>query len=149
MLHEYESKHTLNPAIWQGEQLQPGLRKKLLNISSAFIDFLDVSVNVKDIILIGSNANYNWTEYSDIDLHVVIDYSTFRADPIILSNYMLSKKSLWNMEYPISYKGMSVELFGILENIIVYKMDNSETPLYQIISGNRRKKAAELVAGCK
>jgi hypothetical protein len=112
MLHEYESKHTLNPAIWQGEQLVPGLRKKLLNIASAFIDYLDISVNVKDIILIGSNANYNWTEYSDIDLHVVIDYSTFRSDPIIMNNYMLSKKSLWNMEYPISYKGMTVELFA-------------------------------------
>jgi site-specific DNA-methyltransferase (adenine-specific) len=40
---------------------------------------------------------------------------------------------------------MSIELFGILENIIVYKLDSCETPLYQIISGNRRKKAAEIV----
>ena len=54
-------------------------------------------------------------------------------------------QTLYPIENSIDRLCMSVELFGILENIIVYKMDNSETPLYQIISGNRRKKAAELV----
>lgn len=54
-------------------------------------------------------------------------------------------KTLYPIENSIDRLCMSVELFGILENIIVYKIDNSETPMYQIISGNRRKKAAELV----
>ena len=54
-------------------------------------------------------------------------------------------QTLYPIENSIDRLCMSVELFGILENIIVYKMDNSETPLYQIISGNRRKKAAEIV----
>jgi|GEM_PF-6335074 hypothetical protein len=54
-------------------------------------------------------------------------------------------QTLYPIDNSIDRLCMSVELFGILENIIVYKMDNSETPMYQIISGNRRKKAAELV----
>jgi len=54
-------------------------------------------------------------------------------------------QTLYPIENSIDRLCMSVELFGILENIIVYKMDNSETPMYQIISGNRRKKAAEIV----
>ena len=112
MIREYQSKSTLNPDIWQGDRLVPGLRKRFLTIAQSFIDFLDVSVTVKDIILIGSNANYNWTEHSDIDLHVVIDYTAFKADPIIMNNYMMAKKSLWNLEYPLTYKGMSIELFA-------------------------------------
>lgn len=54
-------------------------------------------------------------------------------------------QTLYPIDNSIDRLCLSIELFGILENIIVYKMDNSETPMYQIISGNRRKKAAELV----
>jgi DNA modification methylase len=53
--------------------------------------------------------------------------------------------SLYPIEKSIDRLCMSIELFGVLENIIVYQVDNGEAPTYQIISGNRRKKAAEMI----
>jgi site-specific DNA-methyltransferase (adenine-specific) len=61
----------------------------------------------------------------------------------------LVENSVTNSLYPIENSldrlCMSIELFGILENIIVYKINDSDTPMYQIISGNRRKRAAERI----
>jgi hypothetical protein len=67
---------------------------------------------VLDIILIGSNANYNWTEHSDIDLHVVIDYQAVNKNLHLVKNYMMAKKSLWNTNYPLTYQGMAIELYA-------------------------------------
>ena len=39
-----------------------------------FIDFIGVPLLIEDVIFTGSLANYNWSEYSDIDLHVVCDF---------------------------------------------------------------------------
>ena len=78
MLREYETQSTLNPKLWDGESLKKGLNYKFLRIAKHFYDFLEIDeeAQVLDVILIGSNANYNWTETSDIDLHVVIDYQS-------------------------------------------------------------------------
>jgi hypothetical protein len=65
-----------------------------------------------DIILIGSSANYNWTEHSDIDLHVVIDYRKVDKNLHLVKNYMMAKKSLWNANYPLTYQGMAIELYA-------------------------------------
>jgi predicted nucleotidyltransferase len=112
MLKEYETQSTLNPKLWDDTSLKPDLRVKFTKIAKYFYDFLDINVTVKDIILIGSNANYNWTEHSDIDLHVVIDYQAVNKNLHLVKNYMLAKKSLWNTNYPLTYQGMAIELYA-------------------------------------
>ena len=37
----------------------------------------DLDVVIDDVVMIGSIANYNWSEYSDIDLHIIIDFNQF------------------------------------------------------------------------
>jgi len=61
MINEYETQSTLNPKLWDGTSLKPNLDKKFIRIAKAFYDFLEIEVPILDIILIGSNANYNWT----------------------------------------------------------------------------------------
>ena len=114
MLHEYETQSTLNPNIWDGEQLKKSLRMKFLRIAQSFYDFLEISDSAKilDVLLIGSNANYNWTTSSDIDLHVVIDYQSVGDNLHLVKNYMMAKKSIWNNNYPLEYKGMDIELYA-------------------------------------
>lgn len=114
MLHEYETQSTLNPNIWDGEQLKKSLRMKFLKIAQSFYDFLEISDSAKilDVLLIGSNANYNWTTSSDIDLHVVIDYQSVGDNLHLVKNYMMAKKSIWNNNYPLEYKGMDIELYA-------------------------------------
>jgi hypothetical protein len=112
MINEYETQSTLNPKLWDETSLKPNLRVKFTRIAKHFYDFLDIDVPIMDIILIGSNANYNWTEHSDIDLHVVIDYQAVNKNLHLVKNYMLAKKSIWNTNYPLTYQGMAIELYA-------------------------------------
>jgi hypothetical protein len=112
MINEYETQSTLNPKLWDETSLKPNLRVKFTRIAKHFYDFLDIDVPIIDIILIGSNANYNWTEHSDIDLHVVIDYQAVNKNLHLVKNYMLAKKSIWNTNYPLTYQGMAIELYA-------------------------------------
>ena len=74
MINEYETHGELNPKLWVDDKLRNDLRKGFLKIAHHFYEFLEIDVPIQDIILIGSNANYNWTKYSDIDLHVIVNY---------------------------------------------------------------------------
>ena len=112
MINEYETQSTLNPKLWDGTRLKPKLDKKFIRIAKAFYDFLEIDAPILDILVIGSNANYNWTEHSDIDLHVVIDYQSINKNLHLVKNYMMAKKSLWNSNYPLTYQGMAIELYA-------------------------------------
>ena len=112
MIQEYITQKTLNPKLWSNGKLRKKLRAGFLKIANEFYKFLDVDAPVKDIIIIGSSANYNWTEHSDIDLHVVINYGQVGDNLHLVKNYMHAKKSIWNENYPLSLKGMNIELYA-------------------------------------
>ena len=65
----------LEPRIWKGEELRPFISKKLIEIANDFIDGLPFPVTIQDVRFTGSLANYNWSKYSDIDLHIVVDFT--------------------------------------------------------------------------
>lgn len=105
--------HTdLNPVAWQQDKLKSHIRQALLKVAKAFIDTWDIKVPVKDIILTGSNANYNWTKFSDFDLHIVVDLNKVQGvRPEFLRNYLLIKKTLWNKNHNIQVVGFDVEVY--------------------------------------
>ena len=75
-LNSFESKNRLNPKIWSSNKLKTDVKKQLLKIADDFFDSLDIPwVDIKDIRLTGSLANYNWSEYSDLDVHLIVDYN--------------------------------------------------------------------------
>ena len=55
----------LNPKIWQDGKLDPQVADKLKEIAVAFVDFIAIELDIVDLTITGSNANYTWTEYSD------------------------------------------------------------------------------------
>ena len=112
MINEYQTQNELNPKLWTGEEFNPKLRLQLLKIARAFYKFLGISAEIKDVTLTGSNANYNWTKHSDIDLHLIINYKDINDNTVLVRELMQSKKSLWNNTYPIEYKGMNIELYA-------------------------------------
>ena len=112
MLTEYQTKSALNPRIWDGTVLRPKLHKAFMRVAEKFIEFLEIDTQVYDIVLIGSNANYNWTKSSDIDIHIVINYMEVGDNLHLVKNYMMAKKSVWNTKYPLKYRGMDIELFA-------------------------------------
>jgi hypothetical protein len=112
MLNEYQTHSELNPAIWKDGELLPGLRNGFMKIATKFYDFLEIQTPILDVILIGSNANYNWTQYSDIDLHVVINYMEIGDNLHMTKNYLHTKKSVWNHNFPLEYQGINIELYA-------------------------------------
>ena len=100
----------LNPSVWDGRELRVDVRYKLLEIAKRFIEYLEVpDFKLVDVILRGSLVNYNYTQYSDFDLHVVTDFNTLDCD--ITEQFYLAKKRIWNDEHDITIKGHEVELY--------------------------------------
>ena len=101
----------LNAKAWANGQLRPEVRDRLLKIATIFIDYLDIpNFDALDIVLTGSIANYNYTRFSDFDLHVVTRYSDLRCDDLAEAFYR-AKKEVWNNQHDIMIRGHEVELY--------------------------------------
>lgn len=125
----------LNQKIWDGEVLRPEVHKALSRISDKFIEFLAVDKNtVEDVIITGSICNYNWTKFSDIDLHILLRYDEFCTDCKTYSfdDCMKAKKTLWNDSHDITIYGFDVELYAqssddaVTGNAGVYSVKNKK-----------------------
>jgi predicted nucleotidyltransferase len=116
ILKSFEPKDELNPKIWEktGDEykIRDEVRQKLLETSNIFIDFLGVDVVITDIIMIGSLVNYNWSKYSDIDLHIVVNFDQFpeNSKDLYLEFFDL-KKVIFNQKHNIKMFGYDVECF--------------------------------------
>jgi len=101
----------LNPRIWKDSTLIPMVRLHLLQIARAFYDFLELpKLKVLDIILGGSNASYNYTSLSDLDVHLIVDYNSEPCSEL-MANFFTTKKNLWNSQHNIIVGNQSVELY--------------------------------------
>lgn len=109
-LEEYINKEELNPDIFSGEVITPEARVIFLKTAQKFYEDLNIDFPIVDIILTGSSANYNWTGYSDIDIHLVIDFKTL-SDIDSWRSFFLHKKKQFTDQYKISYKGKPLELY--------------------------------------
>jgi DNA-binding Lrp family transcriptional regulator len=56
-------------------------------------------------------ANFNYSEYSDFDVHILMDFSKINDDKELVTQLMLSKKSLWNEKHNIKIKNHDVEMY--------------------------------------
>lgn len=76
MLKEaFEIHQELNPKIWTSDNsLKDDVRTKILDIVDTFKDFCDINFEILDIYLLGSNASYNWTNKSDLDIHIIVNF---------------------------------------------------------------------------
>lgn len=102
----------LNSKIWDSQhKIHPDVREQLLAVANEFVDFVEAEFAVVDVILTGSLANYNWTEHSDLDVHIIVDLNEDDVDNSIISiqDAFKTKKYLWNEYHDISIKGFPVE----------------------------------------
>jgi hypothetical protein len=118
ILDSFSIKETLNPKVWENCEdpkksiLIPKVRKALLHISEEFIDDLGDDIFVDDIYLMGSLANFNWSEYSDFDLHVIIDFERYGKQEELYKELFDLKKKLFNDKHNIKIFGYDVELYA-------------------------------------
>jgi hypothetical protein len=101
----------LSPAAWSNGSLRPEVRFKLLKTAQAFISYLDIpNFKITDVVLTGSMCNYNYTQFSDFDVHVVTRYSDLQCDDIAEAFYR-AKKELWNNAHDVIIHNHDVELY--------------------------------------
>lgn len=102
---------TLNPELFVDDHLDPEVRQQLLKIAEDFIDYLGISdLDVEDIRISGSNAAYTYTDHSDIDLHILVDFKKL-AKSDVYRELFNSKKSMYNNDHNIKIHGYDVELY--------------------------------------
>ena len=105
----------LNPLIWDGFNLRPEVKIKLELIRDKFIKGLEeknIPVVIIDTRIVGSNASYNYTEFSDLDLHIIVDYSNYNErDKQLLEMIYNYYKSSFNDKYNIKIKDIDIELY--------------------------------------
>lgn len=107
-----EFHNTLNPKIWTtDEKLRPEVKDKLNEIVDEFAEFIDLPLTIIDAHIVGSNASYNYTQYSDLDLHLIVNFARIDADPTITEALMWADKKLFNDEYDLTIRGINVEVY--------------------------------------
>jgi len=102
----------LNPAIWATEDdIKPDVLNTLLKVANTFYKDTELTVPLEDIYFLGSTAGYNWTQTSDIDLHLVVDFSKIGDDEELVKNYVDGLKSKWNQSHDIKIGNHPVEVY--------------------------------------
>jgi len=112
-LNSLTVKNELNSEIWgEDDKLKPEIRERLLEIAEDFFDDLDIPwAELEDIRFTGSLANFNWSKYSDVDLHLVVDYSLVDENEDFAEAYFMARKNLWNNDHDITVHGFDVEVY--------------------------------------
>lgn len=106
-----EVHNTLNPILWDDNQLKEDVKQSLLEVANHFIENLGFSIEVVDIRFLGSNASYNYNSQSDIDLHIITNFETNYIDDSILQQLYNNEKNSFNNKHDVKIKGIPVEIY--------------------------------------
>jgi len=102
----------LNPNIWETENnIKTDVLNVLLKIANTFYKSTELNVPLDDVYFLGSTAGYNWTPTSDIDLHLVVDFSQIGDDEELIKQYVDGLKSKWNQSHDIKIGNHPVEVY--------------------------------------
>lgn len=105
-------KDELNPYFWKDNKFDPKIREKLLMIANDFYSALKFPAKIQDIQLTGSLANYNWTDKSDFDVHVLVDFEEIDDNVELVKRAVDGARFMWNLRHNLKIKGFDVELYA-------------------------------------
>jgi hypothetical protein len=143
----------LQPEVWQEERLNSEARERLIEIAANFLEGLEIPVSMNDLRFTGSLANYNWSKYSDIDLHIVVDFSKVDENTELVKAFFDEARLRWNDKHRITIHGFEVEIY--VENIDeehkssgIYSITNDEwiikpDPIEQVIDFETAEKKSQ------
>ncbi len=105
--------HTsLNPSLWNGDELKNNVRLKLLEQAREFMKSWDLkSIPLRDIVITGSQTNLTYTDASDLDLHIIVDMDRIYGGGELVENFLDAKKRIWNKTYDVELYGIPVEVY--------------------------------------
>jgi hypothetical protein len=101
----------LNSEVWTNFKLDEDIREDLLTIAKDYIESVEIkSIEIKDIILTGSLTNYNWSKYSDFDLHIIVDFDEISKNHDVVERMFDYSKKHWNLQHNLKISGYEVEI---------------------------------------
>lgn len=113
----------LNPKFWDKYKNKSGdidwvfdalVRKKLIRISEDFYSKFEELLGdlpIEDIQLTGSLANYNYTDKSDLDVHILVDFGKVGSPKEVLKSAIDGIRFIWNLRHDVIIRGHDVELY--------------------------------------
>ena len=125
LIEEFEIHNTLNKKLFENNKLKSEVRDRLIEVADTFVASIKedkIPIKVYDYWLVGSNASYNYTNNSDIDVHIIVDMEYPEIDPYLLRVLYDYIKSSFNKNYDITVKGQEVELY--LEDVNTTSITN-------------------------
>jgi len=111
----FEKQTELEPKFWVAGKLNPKISRRLQKIAREFVEKFDVDVEIEDIRLTGSLANYNWSKYSDVDVHILVDFSKIDENTELVKALFDTARMRWNDLHDIMIYGHEVEIY--VENV--------------------------------
>ena len=111
IFEEFVVHDKLNDKLFSNNKLLPEVRQKIIQIVTEFEDYSDVPMNIVDIQLVGSNVSYNYTDTSDLDVHIISNFDLIDAPKHLLQQLYNMKKTSFNDKFDIKIRGIEVELY--------------------------------------
>ena len=108
---KFEVHDTLNPKLWSKDKLIPEVKDKIIEIINEFLSTIELDLKILDARIVGSQASFNYTDSSDLDVHLVTNFETMDASEEILTVLYNALKTKFNKDYELSIKGIDIELY--------------------------------------
>jgi len=136
IIKSFKLQDNLNPKIWGKKSnqyhLKGDIRDSILEIVDEFIGSIDFDVFYEDIVLTGSICNFNWSKYSDLDIHLIVDYKQFSEETKELFKEFFNLKKLLFKEYhDIKIKGFDAEIY-----VQDAEEEHTSTGVYSVLYNN-------------
>ena len=131
VMKSFQIQDTLNTNVWEEDKsLNPKVRKILLKVAKKFISDwnIDKKIKIHDIRFKGSLAAYNWSKFSDIDLHIIVKYDDLNDDLNLVERFFTLIKSHWNNKHNVEIDGYEIEVY--VENM---SEKHTATGLYSVM----------------
>ena len=109
--YNIELHDELNPRIWNGDKLRPQIKQGVMQVVDEFQDYIEYQLPIVDIVLVGSNASYNYTAHSDLDVHIILNFENIDDNKELVGMLCQGWKSSFNNAYDIQLGGQDVEVY--------------------------------------
>jgi len=111
-LSTFEVKDSLNLDVWEDEDfIKADIKQNIERIARDFIESLGIEVNIDDITITGSVANYNWSRFSDIDVHILVDFDEIDENHDLVREMFQKAHAQWNRTHDIRVNDHEIEIY--------------------------------------
>jgi len=102
----------LEPNIWRGRKLKRDVRAALMTLAQDVWDDMEKGrAKLLDVTLTGSCAGYRWSPSSDVDVHLIVQYSDVSDYEELVGSYFKARTALWDKEHDVTLFGHPVEVY--------------------------------------